>query len=311
VGYLVKLLMSAALVAFIVFNFNVAAAVERLTDARPAYALAALGLFLIFHALSAVKLRVALPQRSAAGLFAYILAAQAYALLLPGQVAGEAMKAYRLARGTGAAAGGVVSAVAFDKLTAMASLLTLAMAGLAMEARRDGEALLFAVIIAGLTVMTAAAALLASRGAQRLAARVSAPYIDHAGRRGRLARSAQGFFVTWRSYAAQPRVAAASLGWGMAAQCVQALATLTLGQGLGVDLAFGQWCVVIGVLALVLLAPVAVGGLGLREASLVGLLGVFGVDPERALALALAVLAIQIVIAVIGLAVDVLALRDR
>lgn len=309
-AHMVKLLVSAGLAAFIALNFDVTAALGQLAAVRPGDALTALALFLLFHAVSAVKLQVVLPQRSVASLFAYILAAQAYALLLPGQVAGEAMKAYRLARGTGAGAGGVVSGVAFDKLTAMAALLTLAVAGFAVESGRDGGALL-PVVLAGLAAMAAAAAVLALERTQRLSTRLLAPYLDRGGWRGRLAGLARGFFVAWRAYASRPRLAAASLAWGLAAQCVQAAACLALGWGVGVDLAFGDWCVIIGVLTLVLLAPVAVGGVGLREASLIGLLGVFGVAADRALAFALAVLAIQIVIAAVGLAVDVLALRER
>lgn len=309
-AYMVKLLVSVGLAAFIALHFDVTAALGQLAAVRPGYALAALALFLLFHAVSAVKLRVVLPQRSVPSLFAYILAAQAYAMLLPGQVAGEAMKAYRLARGTGAGAGGVVSGVAFDKLTAMAALLTLAVVGFAVESGRDGGALL-PVVLAGLAAMAAAAAVLALERTQRLSARLLTPYLDGGGWRGRLAVLARGFFVAWREYASRPRLAAASLAWGLAAQGVQAAASMALGWGVGVDLGFGDWCVVIGVLTLVLLAPVAVGGVGLREASLIGLLGAFGVAADRALAFALAVLAIQIVIAAVGLAVDVLALREK
>lgn len=306
--YLVKLAVSAALVALLVILLDVRAALAQLAAVEPGHAALALALYLGFHAVGAVKLKTVLPQRRARSLFAYILVAQAYALLLPGQLAGEAMKAYRLARGAGAAAAQVVSSVTFDKLTALAALLLTTLIGLVADGSLfgDGLAVVVAVCLAGMLGLAAMLALEPTR-------RLSRALLDdrRAGWRGRLAGHADGFLYAWRRHAGQPRVIAMSVAWGIAAQLVQALASQTLGLGFGVDIGFAQWCVIIGVLTVVLLAPVTIGGIGLREASIVGLLGPFGVEQDRALAIALAILAIQIVIAAIGLAVDLLALRDR
>jgi uncharacterized membrane protein YbhN (UPF0104 family) len=60
-----------------------------------------------------------------------------------------------------------------------------------------------------------------------------------------------------------------------------------VGRTLGIQLETSVWMLVYGAVALLMLLPVSVAGLGLREGGYVGLLGLFGVAAPTALALSL------------------------
>ncbi|WP_298369913.1 lysylphosphatidylglycerol synthase transmembrane domain-containing protein [Azospirillum sp.] len=304
-AYAVKLLISGALLAFLLHRFDVADAARQLALVNPWHALAAATLYASFHVVNAAKLQLVIPGRRVRSILAFVLVAQAYSLLLPGQLAGEAVKAYRLARGSGEG-GRVVSSVAFDKMTSLVALLLTTLGGLLVEAHRFGNTL-FVALVAGLVLIAFSSALLALTPVRRL----TGSFLSGDGWRGRFGGPINLFLDTWTRHVARPQTMALSLAYGLAAQLIQALATQILGAGLGIELSFALWCVIIGALTVLLLAPVTIGGLGLREASLVGMLGLFAVTSDRALAVALAILAFQLLITVVGLAVDLLVLRNH
>lgn len=305
-GYAFKLLISAALVAGLFHFLDVGSALRQLAAAEPGYAVAGMAGFALVHAINAVKLNVVLPDRRVPTLLAFILVAQAYSLVLPGQIASEAVKAYRLARDTAGRVGRVVSSVAFDKMTSLVALMLTTFTGLVLEADRFGSGL-FVAAGAALALLVGVAGLLALGGLRRLAEDLRAG----AGWRARVGGHLWNFLDAWRFHAAQPWSIARSLFYGIAGQFLQAAAAVLLCRGLGVEVSFALWCVIIGVLTVLLLAPVTIGGLGLREASLVGMLGLSGVDHDHALAVAFAILGFQILVTAVGLLIDLLVLRGR
>ncbi len=310
-GFRIKLAVSGVIAALLLTRIDAAAVVAALGGLAPGPALAAAALFLLTHVVNAAKLRVLMPERPLGTLLAYTLLAQAYALLLPGQVAGEAVKAYRLGRGRGTQGGQAVSSVVFDKLTGIAGVLVLTLLGIAAEPGRFGGSLAWAAAAGLFGLAAAAAALSCGPLVRRLPAALSgragarlAPVLGHS-----FSHFLGHFLDTWRAHAGRPGRLALSLGYGVASQAVAVAGSQMLGRALGIEIGFALWCVVIGALTVVLLAPLTIGGIGLREASLVGLLGVLGVAPEQALALALAVFAFQILVALLGLLVDLTVLR--
>lgn len=310
-GYASKLLVSVVIAAFLAYHVDIAAAARQLAAVEPWHALAAALLYGLFHVINAAKLQILMPERRVGSILAFVLVAQAYALLLPGQLAGEVVKAYRLARGSVGGGGRVVSSVAFDKLTSLVALLLTTLGGLLAESHRFGT-LLFGLVTVGLVAMAVVAGLLALGRVRRLALGLLevGVGVGAGGWRGRVVGHVGLFLETWRSHTARPVSLALSLLYGVAAQLVQALATWILGMGLGIVLSPALWCVIIGVLTVVLLAPISIGGLGLREASLIGMLGLFSVGNDQALAVAFAILAFQLLTTVVGLMVDLLVLRE-
>jgi uncharacterized membrane protein YbhN (UPF0104 family) len=81
---------------------------------------------------------------------------------------------------------------------------------------------------------------------------------------------------------------------------------LILAKAIGINISYYDWCWVFGVISIVVLLPVTIGGVGLREGGFVLLLGYFGVQNDKALALSLSIFGLQITGALIGGAIDLL-----
>jgi uncharacterized membrane protein YbhN (UPF0104 family) len=315
-----KTLVSALLVALLLWRVDVAEVGRVLAVASPGLMALAGLLFFLMHVLNALKLRVLLPELRAGRLLAYTLVAQLYALVLPGQLAGEAVKAYRLSRdegrgqgrgqGQGEIGGGrIVSAVAFDKVTGIAGLLLLTGGGLAMQSARFGDGLLIGVglVLAGLV---AATVLLAWAPARAL---LLALLGWRAGprREALLLGPLRRFLEAWRDQTRRPGRALLSVAGGIAVQVAAVAGSQALGLAVGIDQPFSVWGAVIGLMSVIVLMPVTVAGIGLREASLVGLLDLVGVPHAQSLALGFGILAFQVMVALLGAVIDLTVLRER
>lgn len=313
-----KALVSALLVALLLWRVDVAEVGRVLAVASPGLMALAGLLFFLMHVLNALKLRVLLPELRAGRLLAYTLVAQLYALVLPGQLAGEAVKAYRLSRdegrgqgqGQGEIGGGrIVSAVAFDKVTGIVGLLLLTGGGLAMQSARFGDGFLVGVglVLAGLV---AATVLLAWAPARAL---LLALLGWRAGpkREALLLGPLRRFLEAWRDQTRRPGRALLSVAVGIAVQVAAVTGSQALGLAVGIDQPFSVWSAVIGLMSVIVLMPVTVAGIGLREASLVGLLDLVGVPHAQSLALGFGILAFQVMVALLGAVIDLTVLRER
>lgn len=311
-----KALVSVLLVALLLWRVDVAEVVRVLAVASPGLMALAGLLFFLMHVLNALKLRVLLPELRAGRLLAYTLVAQLYALVLPGQLAGEAVKAYRLSRDEGLGegqgeigSGRIVSAVAFDKVTGIAGLLLLTGSGLAVQSARFGDGLLVAVVLV-LAGLVAATALLAWAPARTL-------LLGLLGWRAGPKREAwllgplRRFLEAWRDQARRPGRALLSVAVGIAVQVAAVAGSQSLGLAVGIDQPFSVWSAVIGLMSVIVLMPVTVAGIGLREASLVGLLDLVGVPHAQSLALGFGILAFQAMVALLGAVIDLTVLRSR
>lgn len=315
-GPRLKALVSALLVVLLLWRIDVAEVGRVLAVASPGLMGLAGLLFFLMHVLNALKLRVLLPELRAGRLLAYTLVAQLYALVLPGQLAGEAVKAYRLSRDEGRGrdqgeigGGRIVSAVAFDKVTGIVGLLLLTGGGLAVQSARFGDGLLAAVglVLAGLV---AATVLLAWAPARTL---LLALLGWRAGpkREALLLGPLRRFLEAWRDQTRRPGRALLSVVVGIAVQVAAVAGSQALGLAVGIDQPFSVWSAVIGLMSVIVLMPVTVAGIGLREASLVGLLDLVGVPHAQSLALGFGILAFQVMVALLGAVIDLTILRER
>jgi len=69
----------------------------------------------------------------------------------------------------------------------------------------------------------------------------------------------------------------------------------------GVGFFFFDWLWIHAVLTLALMLPLSLGGMGIREFGLIGLLGLIGIGSEQALAVSFGFLTLQIIQALTGL----------
>ena len=73
---------------------------------------------------------------------------------------------------------------------------------------------------------------------------------------------------------------------------------------MGIQLTIAAWAVVVGLVSVVLLLPVTIAGVGLRDSSLVGLIALLGQSQSAALAMSLVLLILNLLGAIIGFLVD-------
>ena len=266
--------ISVALLAVLLVNIDtsqVAAALLR-TDLRW------LGLAFL-AALAAWSMNTAKWQRLLATLgrrlpYGYLLAlnfvGMFYSVLLPGQISGEVMKGIRLARGGAGAADAAVS-IGADRLTGLAGLGLIGIAGLLLAPRVPlSEAMLWL-----------AAAAVAAASAPFLLRKL--PLVD------RLA-----------AYARSPGTLGLALAQALVFQVLVTLSNYLAALSVGVDIPLVALAWIVAAVSLVHLLPISLAGLGVREGAYVVLLQQYGVPAADGLALSLAVFGVIMAQALLG-----------
>lgn len=284
--FVTKVAVSAGLLIFILRRLDLATVGEALGRLTAETLIIAAGLYVLAHALNGLKLQMLMTDRPLSDLVRYTFVALFYGTVLPGQLLGDAMKAYRLVR-PGDDGATVVAAVVVDKITGLAALVLIT--GVALLIDPSGfpdafPALSFA-LLAGLVLA--------------LLLPIVMPSVPS------LLDNALGRFLrAWRASAQDWGPLFASLFTGIAFQVLAVIVVAYIGTGMGISLSFPVWIAVVGLVSLVLLLPVTVAGVGLREGGLVILLGFVGVAPADAVALSFALLGYTVFGALLGALAD-------
>jgi len=215
-----------------------------------------------------------------------------YGTVLPGQLAGDAVKAVRLARAQGGGdEGGAVAAVAVDKIVGLFALFLVMAGAIAVDASAFGQ-----MVVVSVALATAAA--IAGLGAVMFL-----PVPAWFGRFG-------ASVTAWRTASMRPGPLSLALVLGLVFQALCVGICMVLGENLNIGFSVAAWALVMGFSSIVLLAPISIAGIGVREASLVTVVGALGGSEVGAFAMSLVLLAVNLVGAGVGLALD-LAGRDR
>jgi uncharacterized membrane protein YbhN (UPF0104 family) len=238
----------------------------------PSVVVSAVGLFLLGHVVAAMKWRLLVRRpRPAFGLvlrahFAGLVAN----LCLPGVAGGDVVRAGWLIRSIGAAESVAVASLA-DRGVDVAALLGLV--GVGWLLLQPGDAMpvpaarpLAVAVAAGLTAGLVLAAALARTRRGGIAGRLGAAI---------------------RVLAGRPHVVVAALALSMAVQATFVLVNVWLGIAIGLQVPAAAWFVAWPLAKLIALVPISLGGLGVREAALVGLLAPAGANASGTMAVGL------------------------
>ena len=293
IAFVVKLVIGVAVLAFVLARVELSGILAAARGLQFTTLIAALALYFMAHGINALKLRLLLPQLSLFQSWRFTMIAVLYGTALSGQLVGDAVKALRMARAaqTIGDMATAAAAVAADKAVGMFALLLLMALGVGLEVNAFGREIAIAA-----TVVT----ILAAVG---LGAIVAAPLPRWLG------LWTLGF-TDWRRLTLQPATLLKSLALGLLVQSLSICVFVLVGADLGIPLAPSAWAVVVGLVSVVLLLPITVAGIGLRDGSLVAVLGLLGHGASAALALSFVLLAINLAGAGVGLLAD-LAGRDR
>ena len=286
-----KILVAVALFGLISLKVDIGEAVRRLLALPPQYIMGAAAGSFFALLVQAWKTKILLRAASVLDLFRVSVISQFYAMVFFGQVGGDVAKAAYLLRADDTPHK-VVAAVLFDRITGLAALVLLGLLGMAGRVPFGNEHIAFglATVLGGLLACMGGLLFLDRLASLRLLNLLPDRPKAH------LLQTVEAL----RALSADGRTLAASVFAGLLFQGVIIVNCAWLASGLRIELSLEAWAVVHCVMSLVLLLPVSIAGIGLRDVTLVGILGAVGIGPELALALSFALLGLQLIMAAAG-----------
>lgn len=234
-----------------------------------------------------IKWKTLLPDVPLGEVAGFYLIGMLYSLVLPGQLAGEAVKAARLgARGAGI--GPVGASVVIDRLTSLVGLGIVSGIGLWLSGHH-GQTFRTLGWVIGLVTVAFIALLFVIR----------VPAFA-----GAAARRNYRFLNAWMEYGGNRPLVLKTFALAIAFQFGNVAIVSAIAAALGVPVAFADIAWVVGVVSILTLVPISFGGVGVREAGFVGFLALIGIPAAQALSLSLICSLIIVIGALAGLVVE-------
>lgn len=301
--FFLKLAVGVSLIAYLLSRMEVTGIVAAVRRYDMQVLLGGLALTLSSMLVAGLRWRMLIPQVGYLRLVRYSFIGQFYSLVLPGQIAGEAVKAWRISRGSGDAPR-LVASVFIDRIVGLIALLLVAIIGIALA--RDELSRRFLLPAIGL-IMALSAGLFLLR--LPLAQTFLSAAISHMGSNYPKLRSFGDRLLllssAWVNCTRHPLRMICNMLLGILFQLIGVATFALLASGVGIDIAWAHWMWIVGATAIVTLLPLSVGGLGIREGALVLLLAQFNVSGEHAIALSLGIFSLTLAVALIGWMADV------
>jgi len=256
------------------------------------------GIYFFALFINTLKWKLLLQNYPMGQLFSLNIIAIYYSLILPGQLAGEAAKTYKLGRGS-MDAEKIAASVVIDRITGFLGLIIIALIGLMWSkiilTKESAQWLFLCFAICVLCLYS-----FYFQSFQNAIRKILLLTGNRFRRIEKIISQCLRLIEAWVQYLGRPMILLKSMLLGVVFQLIAVFITMTLAGALGININFADWCWIFGVISLVVFLPITVGGIGLREGGFVILLEQFGVPGEKALALSLSILGLQIIGAIAG-----------
>lgn len=309
---LCKILVSLALLAFLLARIDIAELLGVLSNVNPWLFLLALALYFLAIVIGAVKWQVLVKAQeidaSVGALLSYSLVGLFFGNFLPSNVGSDVIRAYDLARATPGKGEAAAISVLVDRLMGLVAFFTTAvvMASLAaamlaqVTAMREIE---LATVGAAILFLVACTLLFSRRLARRFA------FLFDTGPFRRFKPVAQKVYSALQVYRFRYRALGLNIALSLLIVAITALVWYVVGRSVGIDsVSFFYYLLFNPLIAFVLLIPISFNGLGPKEAAAVFFFGLIGVSHERALSMSLL---FHLIIVLTSLPGGVLWLRTR
>lgn len=201
--------------------------------------------------------------------------------VMPTTVGGDAVRVLHMRRHV-ANTKALVGSTIMDRITGVMGVLVMGTAAVMAFPAVSERPGLKTALLASLIILLGVLPLLASAPFTRLVNRLTLRF-QHAKKRRWLLELAG----LCQSYAGAKRQLAAAFLFTLSLQTLTVLVYSTLGNAIGIPLSLPGYFVSISLVFLAGALPISLGGLGIREGVLVGLLVALGVDPQLAISLSL------------------------
>jgi glycosyltransferase 2 family protein len=302
-GWLLRIFFTVVVLSLLITRIDFASTMSSLRAVQPGYLLAALILYFAYRFLWGYLMSFALiPLRldfTILQLFKINLIAGFYAVVLPGtMLAGGAVSWYKLARPSGKPfeAG---SLVVYFRLVHTLTLLAIGLVGMWFDShllpdlRLKAAILLVGVMLLLLPFVSPAFTHLAEGMGRTVSRRLIIP-----GRLRDKGLAIWGPLIALQALRGWTIVFV--LGLSLVSNLLGILVWFVLARAVGIQLSIFVIGWIAALLFILQMIPVSVAGLGVREASLVLLLGRYGVPEVQALGFSLAIFASMVLVAMVG-----------
>jgi len=297
----VRIAVSAALIAILYCNIDFDFVMREIMDMPARLLIWLLVLTAAAILIEIAKWRVLLPSVPFKPFFKAYMYCEFFMLALPGQMFGEAAKIVAFGKYTGRV-GESISTVVIDKLTALTALILIGIIGLAFSpAKLPGAfvgillvcmigalGFLFSLRAGGVHRLTLAACRLPKRLSPRLE---------------NFADRAAEVIDTWRGYLYKPALLFKTFAYGLLLYVAIILQYVLICRQYDIPVQVIDICWIMPVVNVVQSIPISFAGIGVRDASLVTMLGYIGVSTEGAMILAAVLFLMIIFRAIAGAAV--------
>jgi len=300
---LLKIIVSCALLALLLWRVPLGEIGVHMRSFHAITLVVVVSLSLACWGIAAIRQWCLLPEFRYRDLLYVTFVAKFYATVLPGQIAGDVVKAYRLGQQS-PRAGHAEAATLLDRgLGLFALFVVSAIASLYSTRLPMPFRLFFICGVIGIPIGGAIVASSLFRGVmvERLLAR----------RRGRIGAFVREFSLALHDHLHRPGMLLVAMLPAILFHASCIAMQVLLGDDLGIKLGWADWTVVYAGVSLVMLLPVSVAGLGLREGGYVGLLALFGYKASAALSLSFVILGAALVAALVGGGLELVTITSR
>jgi len=295
----IKTTVSLGILTLLLVKTNISGITAAVHCFKSSTLCAAIFLTLAFAFWMSIKWKALLPALPFYMVLRISLIRYFYSFALFGTLAGDGARAYLLGKQNKDNAAESAASIIVDRVTGFAGLSLTGVAGLTLSSIKTpmsikiacflmlgvGFGVLFSLNIPIFlkTVATGLVCVLRKLKAPQKAFFESAKFID-----------------SMRMYAKKPKMLFLSVGAGVVSQVLCILYCRLLAGDLGIVLQFGDWCWLFWVVSMAIIFPISISGIGIRESSFVGMLSIFGVCAEKALALSLSMFCCDAVLGCVG-----------
>jgi len=274
-----RFLITAGILAYLATRLDMAEAARAVVRIDPGHLLAVLALVALDRSVMIgrwILLLRATGTNVATSTAAHIFLVSSFVgSFLPAGVGGDAARAWGLSRET-ARGSEALASVAVDRLLGVLALVVMALVGLIAWVPPDGAdwRLPAAAVLVALACM-------AAFWMDRLVRMLVPPHRHE----GPIARRVLKIGDAVSRYRNHRGALAHVMMWSIVVQVLRITQAFLLGRGLGIDVAFSYYLLVMPVGLLMLLLPISISGFGAPQAAIVWLLTPVGVPSEQAFAL--------------------------
>lgn len=297
----IQVLVSGAVIAYLVWRIDLSQTADLLADSKPGYVLAAFSIFLATTWVMAWRWQLLLAAKGMHEPLGWLtrvyFVGYAAGQILPTAIGGDAVRIIEHARRRPEAKANAAAAVLMERVIGAAGVLLVVAVGIAIAAGRyeNVRALVFLEIVFVAITALILAALFSRRLSRPLEERVFP-----LGRRLRLEGPVTSLYRAMHEYREVPRPLFVVLAVTMAVQFVRIVAIWLCGEAVGVNVSPLVYFILGPLLFLIQMVPVTLNGLGVREVFFVEFLTRFDVSEPAALATGVLFYAVTIAVALPG-----------